>query len=86
MHPPDHREFKIYFDKGSGLPVRLISRVAGFNNNESTQEWTFSDYRVIGRIKKAMKIEIKRDDEPFQKIEVIEFKVLDKVNRSVFGG
>ncbi len=86
VHPPDHKEFKIYFDKESGLPVRLIARVVGFNNTESTQEWTFSDYRVVGGIRRAMKIEIKRDGEPFQKIEVIDFKVLDKVNASVFGG
>ena len=72
VHPPDHKEFNIYFDKASGLPVKLTGRVVGFNNNESTQEWTFSDYRVIGGIRKAMKIEIKRDGEPFQKIEVID--------------
>src|SRR5215831_20487756 len=29
VHPPDHKEFKIYFDKEACLPVRLISRVVG---------------------------------------------------------
>ena len=76
-------KYKKYWPSTMGLG---LSWVVGFNNAESTQQWTFSDYQVVGGIRKAMKIEIKRDGEPFQKIEVIDFKVMDKVNATVFGG
>jgi hypothetical protein len=81
---PDGKDFTLSFDKESGLPVKEVATVMGFQNNEVTQETTFSDYKDFGGIKKATKVVVKRDGEKFQEMEVTEFKVLDKVEPDAF--
>jgi len=81
---PDGKEFTLYFDKESGLPVRLVAKVIGFNGEEYLQDSTFSDYKDFGGFKKAAKTSIKRDGENFVEVEVTEFKVLDKVPADTF--
>jgi hypothetical protein len=81
---PDGKDFTLSFDKESGLPVKQVATVMGFQGQEHSQETTFSDYKDMGGIKKATKILIKRDGEKFQDLEVTEFKVLDKVDPETF--
>jgi hypothetical protein len=81
---PDGKDFTLAFDKESGLPARLVARVLGFQGQEYTQETTYADYKDFGGIKKASKVESKRDGESFLKQEVVEFKVLDKVDPKTF--
>ncbi len=81
---PDGKDFKLYFDKETGLPVRLVAKVHGFMGEEYTQETTFSDYKDVGGIKKAMKVVSKRDGEKFISQEITDFKVLDKVDPKTF--
>ena len=82
--PADGKEFKIYFDKESGLPVRLVAKVAGFNGMEFTQETIFSDYKDVAGIKKAMKTVSKRDGQKFIDQQITEFKILDTVDPKTF--
>ena len=72
---PDGKDFTMYFDKESGLPVRIVAKVAGFDGQDYTEETTISDYKDFDGIKKAMKSESKRDGEDFIKVENIEFKL-----------
>jgi hypothetical protein len=81
---PDGKDFRLSFDKESGLPVKLVADVMGFGGQEFTRETTFAEYKDFGGIKKATKIESKRDGQPFQKYTVTEFKVLDKVPADTF--
>jgi tetratricopeptide (TPR) repeat protein len=82
---PDGKDFTLYFDKESRLPVKLVAAVAGFGGgDEFTQEWIFKDYREFDGIKKATKVDSKRDGEDFMKLEITEFKVLDKVDPKTF--
>jgi outer membrane lipoprotein-sorting protein len=81
---PDGKDFTISFDKESGLPVKTVATVVGFQGMEAVNETTFSDYKDMGGIKKATKILIKRDGEKFQDLEVTEFKVLEKVEPDTF--
>jgi hypothetical protein len=81
---PDQKDFTLYIDKESGLPVKLVARVAGFQGNEFTQETIFKDYKDFDGIKKATKVESKRDGEDFIKSEITEFKVLEKVDPQTF--
>ena len=81
---PDQKEFTLFFDRDGGLPVKLVARVAGFQGNEFTQETTYKDYKDFDGIKKATKVESKRDGEDFMKAEISEFKVLDKVDANAF--
>jgi hypothetical protein len=81
---PDGKDFTISFDKESGLPVKQVAKVIGFQGQEFTMETTFGEYKDFGGIKKATKIHSTRDGEKFQDMEVTEFKVLDKVEPDTF--
>jgi hypothetical protein len=81
----DKKEFKLYFDKETGLPAKMVARVAGFRGgDEFTQETVFSEYKEMGGIKKATKIVSKRDGEKYMDQTITEFKVLDKVDPKTF--
>ena len=81
---PDGKDFTLYFDKESGLPVKQLAKVVGFQGEEHSQETTYKDYKDFDGIKKATKIESKRDGEDFIKSEITDFKVLEKVEPSTF--
>ncbi|MGO9599896.1 MAG: hypothetical protein ACLP7Q_18050 [Isosphaeraceae bacterium] len=80
----DGKDFMLYFDKESGLPVRLVAKVTGWMGEEYTQETTLSDYKDFGGIQKATRLKIKRDGEDFVDSQITEFKVLDKVPADSF--
>lgn len=81
---PDGKDFTISFDKESGLPVKVVARVAGIQGQEFTQETIYSDYKDVDGIKRPMKVSAKRDGQSFMEQEVNEFKVLDKVDPKTF--
>jgi hypothetical protein len=82
---PDGKDFTIYFDKDSGLPVRTVATVMGFGDAEEfTQQTDYSDYKEFEGIKRAVKVTAKRDGEDFIKTELTEFKILDKVDSKTF--
>jgi hypothetical protein len=81
---PEGKDFTIYFDKESGLPVKLVAQVAGFMGDEASQVSTFGDYKDFDGIKKATKIEIKRAGEKFMTQEVTEFKPVQDVDAKTF--
>ena len=81
---PDGKDFKLYFDKESGLPVKMVAKVVGFMGEEFTQETTYGDYKEMGGIKKATKVNAKRDGEKFIDATVTEFRTLDKVDPKTF--
>jgi hypothetical protein len=81
---PDGKDFRLYFDKESGLPVKLVAKVTGFMGEDFTQETTFADYKEMGGIKKATKLKSTRDGEKYQEYQISDFKVLDKVDPKAF--
>lgn len=82
---PDGKDVTLYFDKESGLLVKLVAEgMAGFGGDEFKQEVLLSDYKEAGGIKKAMKSKVLRNGEAFIDQEMTEFKVLDKVDDSTF--
>jgi hypothetical protein len=81
---PDGKDFTLYFDKESGLPVRMVAKVIGWMGDEYTQEITYSDYKDFDGIKRPTKVSVKRDGDPLLEEEVVEFKVLDKVPAETF--
>jgi hypothetical protein len=80
---PDGKDFLLFLDKDSGLPVKLTSKM-NFMGEEATVETTYGNYKEFDGIKKATKIEGKRNGETFQTLEITEFKVLDKVDPKTF--
>jgi hypothetical protein len=81
---PDGKTFTLLLDKESGLPVASKAKVAGFQGDEFDQETTYADYKDFDGIKKATKIEVKRNGETFMTQTVTDFKVLDKVSDDTF--
>jgi hypothetical protein len=81
---PDGKDFQIYFDKDSGLPLKVTAKVANRQGNESEQETTFADFKDFDGIKRATKIETKRNGKKFIESEVTDFKVVDKVDPKAF--
>lgn len=81
---PDGKDFTLFFDKDSGLPLLLVAKVVGFGGDGFTQEITFADYKEMAGIKKATKIVFKRDGEKFLESHITEFKVLDTVDPKKF--
>jgi hypothetical protein len=81
---PDGKDFKLYFDKDSGLPVRLVAKVLDYMGEEFTQETTFDKYRDLGGIMKATQLRIKREGKDYVEQEITEFKLLDMVDPKTF--
>ncbi len=81
---PDGKDFTLFFDKESGLPVKLVATVRGFQGEDFTQETTFADYKDFGGFKKATKVDSKRDGMKFVSTELADFKVLDAVAPGTF--
>jgi hypothetical protein len=74
----DGKEFLLYFDKQSGLPLKQVAKVMGFMGGEVTQETVFSDFAEFDGIKSPRKVEIRHEGQPFLIQEVTEFKILDQ--------
>jgi hypothetical protein len=81
---PDGKDFTLSFDKESGLPIRLVATVKGFQGEDYTQETTYSDFKDFDGIKKATKLVAKRDGEKFITSELTDYKVLDAVEPGTF--
>jgi hypothetical protein len=81
---PDGKDFKLYFDKDSGLPVKMVATVSGFMGGDFTQETTFDNYKDFGGIKKATKVVSTRDGSKFMESQITDFAVLDKVDPKLF--
>ncbi|HEV2948472.1 MAG TPA: hypothetical protein VGX70_13945 [Gemmataceae bacterium] len=81
---PDKKDFVIFFDKESGLPVKTAGKVLNFMGEEVDQETTYSAFKDLGGIKKATKSETKHNGEKLLESETTEFKVLDKVDPKTF--
>jgi hypothetical protein len=81
---PDKKGFELFFDKGTGLPVKMVAKVAGFQGDEFTQETTYDKYKEFDGVKRPTKVENKRDGEKFIDIEITDIKVLDKADPKTF--
>jgi hypothetical protein len=81
---PDGKDFKLFFDQESGLPVKLLAKVIGFMGDEFTMETTFADYKDFNGIKKATKVQSKRDGEKFIEQEITDFKPVEKIDPKTF--
>jgi hypothetical protein len=80
---PDGKTFTLYLDKETGLPLKLVATVRGFEG-EVKQETVYSDYKEFEGIKRATKVESKRDGNPYLKIEYSDFKLIEKPDPKTF--
>lgn len=81
---PEGKSFRLYFDKESSLPVKLVATVPDFMGEEYEQTTTYKDFKDFGGIMKATKIEILRDGERLMEENVSEFKAHESVDAAAF--
>lgn len=81
---PDGKDFKLFFDKQSGLPVKMTAKVAGFMGEEYDQESLYKSYKDFDGVQKATKIEVKRNGEKFLDQDQSDFKTLEKIEPGTF--
>ncbi len=82
---PDGKDFTLFFDKETGLPVKEVAQLALPGGREATAETIFSDYKDFGGIKKATRIEVKSIGfgSGFSQT-ITDFEVLDRVDDAKF--
>jgi negative regulator of sigma E activity len=81
---PEGKDFTLYFDKESGLPVKMNSLMADGQGEEAIHETTFEDYKEFAGIKFATRSRIKRADKRYIEIEGMEFNALADVEPETF--
>jgi hypothetical protein len=82
---PGKRDVNLYFDRASGLLVKLEGR--GLNpltNQEANQEKFFSDYHEVDGRKSPRKVEVHNDGQLFVEVEILEIQLLDRHDDSTF--
>lgn len=80
---PDAKEFRLYFDMESNLPIKQVS-LDKIKDGEVLTETIFSAYKEFAGIKKATKIEHKISGKRSTLLseEITDFQVLDSVPES----
>jgi outer membrane lipoprotein-sorting protein len=81
----DHRDVKLYFDKGTGMLVKMEHRAKDEQANaEVDEEVTISDYKDFDGAQMPTKIVMKRDGKLFVEAEVQDLKPAEKLDKSTF--
>jgi hypothetical protein len=81
---PDKQDVELFFDRESGLPVKMFAKIVAFLGDQFLEETTFSKYKEFDGVKRATKIEHKRDGFTFMDVELTDLKVLDRVDPKTF--
>jgi hypothetical protein len=81
---PDGNAGKLFFDKKTGLPFKCARKARNADGKEVNFEITLGDYKDFDGIKQPAKTEIKADGKKYFDFEVVEFKILDKLDPKLF--
>jgi hypothetical protein len=80
-----NKDVTLYFDKETGLLAKVEMRKRDIMAGEEvTEERIITEYQEVDGRKVARKAEVRRDGKPFLEVEVIEAKVVEKVDDSEF--
>jgi hypothetical protein len=78
------KEIRLYFDKEFALLVRAENRIDDGKGKEIRQHYFFGDYKEIGGYKRFTKGRVYRDGKQIMEAELLDAKVLDKVDETEF--
>jgi len=78
------KDINLYFDRETGLLVKSERRSLDPSQTEVNAESFYSDYKEVGGIKQPMKYLVQHDGKKFLEGELLEFKLLDKLDDSFF--
>ena len=79
-----HKDINIYFDKTTGLPLKFESTTINSELREVMQEVFLKEYKDYDGLKRATKTVVHQDGKKLMEMEVLEVKLLDKVDDSEF--
>lgn len=80
-----HRDVDLYFDKESGLLVKIEARVKDEGSGQEVTEETFpGDYKDVQGTKQAMKFTVKRDGKLYMEGEATEVQLAEKLDDNLF--
>jgi hypothetical protein len=80
-----HRDIDLYFDKESGLLVKVEARKHDFQTmQEVTEERIITEYQEVDGQKTAKKVLVNRDGKKFMEVEVNDVKFLDEIDDREF--
>jgi outer membrane lipoprotein-sorting protein len=79
-----HKDISLYFDKDSGLLVKMERQAKTQTGEEVKQETLFSDYKEVQGVKHPMKVVIKRDGNAYLDTDISDLKLVDQLDDKLF--
>ncbi|HMF13799.1 MAG TPA: hypothetical protein VKE94_15880 [Gemmataceae bacterium] len=80
-----HKDIFLFFDKETGMLLAAERQAKDpMGGEEFKQETRFGNYKEVDGVKRPFKINILRNGEKFVEAEVTDYKVLDKLDDSLF--
>jgi len=81
----DMPDLDFWFDKQTGLPLRVQFRVKeGDQGTETDHAYDFADFKEFNGVKQFTKVTLRRDDKPMMELELSDFQLSEKVDDSLF--
>jgi hypothetical protein len=80
----DHKEIRVYFDKESGLLVKMAYKTMDMAGGETNAEAFYRDYKDVQGTKVAMKQEVKHGGEKFLEATLSDVKLEEKTDAKTF--
>jgi hypothetical protein len=82
----DHKEVNLYFDKKTGLLVRMDHQtIDAMTGKEVAEERIITAYQEIDKVQVAKKVVINREGKKYIEVEITEQKSLEKLDDEEFG-
>jgi hypothetical protein len=82
------KEFKLFFDKESGLITKTAHRGLGPGEGaapvEVLEETYVSDYKKVNGVQVPMKMEVKHDDKKFMALTLSDYELVEKIDDKEF--
>jgi hypothetical protein len=79
-----HRDVELYFDKETGLLVKVEKRVKDDGGQEVSEESFPSEYKEVQGTKQPMKFTVNRNGKLFTEGEATEIQLFEKLDASTF--
>lgn len=78
------KDIDLYFDKASGLIVKIVRPVLDMTGGEVMEQRYLSDYKDFDGLKRPTKVLVERGGKKYLEAETAEFKFLDKIDANEF--
>jgi len=79
-----HSDIKLYFDKASGLLVKVMRHARGPGGREGESEFYYSDYKDFDGVKQYTKVLVTSGGKEIANTTLSDFKPLPKLDHKVF--